>query len=144
MLLLSGESSAEDIQPSLAANEEYEMDSWTSAKEINTIEAYEVYLAEHANGRHAKFAQAAINKIKKAENPKGGEESNVPRVKDATDAASKQPAPAAPAPVAPTPTAEVPPASAAPAAVEPKVATQPAASSAGNADAGKGENTPKP
>ena len=96
MLLLSGESWAEDKQPSPVINEEYEMDSWTSAKEINTIEAYEVYLAEYANGRHAKFAQAAINKIKKAENPKGSEESSLPRAKDAGDGAAKQPAAAAP------------------------------------------------
>ncbi len=133
---------AEDGQSNLAANEDYEMDSWTSAKEINTIEAYEVYLAEHANGRHAKYAQAAINKIKKAENPKGAEESNVPRVKEAADTAGKQPAAIAPAPAAPT--AEMQPANAVPNAVEPKATTPPAAPSAGNTDAGKGENTPKP
>jgi len=65
-LLLSGQAMAEDKQSSYSS-EEYEMDSWTSARDINTVEAYEVYLAEYANGRHAKFAQAAINKIKKGE-----------------------------------------------------------------------------
>lgn len=68
MLLAGGNGLAEEAAQSPEINEEYELDSWTSAKEINTIEAYEVYLAEYAKGRHAKFAQAAINKIKKAEN----------------------------------------------------------------------------
>lgn len=66
-LLLSTQVLAEDQQPDAAVREEYELDSWTSAREINTVEAYEVYLAEYAKGRHAKYAQAAINKLKKSE-----------------------------------------------------------------------------
>ncbi len=89
MLLLCGESWAEDNQS--GSSEEYEMDSWSSAKEINTLESYEIYLAEHPDGRHAKFAQAAMNKIKKAENPKGSEENTPSRAKDAGDGANKQP-----------------------------------------------------
>ena len=146
MLLLSGESWAEDKQPSPVINEEYEMDSWTSAKEINTIEAYEVYLAEYANGRHAKFAQAAINKIKKAENPKGSEESGLPRAKDAGDGAAKQPAAAAspvPAVVTTPPVATTPAVTEMPAAVAPKSAIVPATSS-GDTSTGTGEKAPKP
>lgn len=146
MLLLSGESLAEDKQPSPVINEEYEMDSWTSAKEINTIEAYEVYLAEYANGRHAKFAQAAINKIKKAENPKGSEESSLPRAKDAGDGAPKQPAaaaPPAPAVVTTPPVATTPAVTEVPAAVAPKSAILPATSS-GDTNTGTGEKAPKP
>jgi len=72
MLLLSGESLAEDKQPDLVINEEYELDSWNSAKEINTIEAYEVYLAEFAKAGTRSFAQAAMNKLRKAEKfPRG-------------------------------------------------------------------------
>jgi hypothetical protein len=58
---------AEDRPADSAEAAEYEMDAWTSAKEINSIEAYELYLADYAKGRHAKFAQAAINKLKKEE-----------------------------------------------------------------------------
>lgn len=58
---------AEDRPADAAEAAEYEMDAWTSAKEINSIEAYELYLADYAKGRHAKFAQAAINKLKKEE-----------------------------------------------------------------------------
>lgn len=58
---------AEDKPVESADAAEYELDAWTSAKEINTIESYELYLADYAKGRHAKFAQAAINKLKKEE-----------------------------------------------------------------------------
>jgi hypothetical protein len=135
MLLLGGNSWAEeDNQPSLAANDEYEMDSWTSAKEINTIEAYEAYLAEHPNGRHAKFAQAAMNKIKKAENPKGGEESPPSsKTKDVGESASKQPAIATP-PAQPVPT-EAPAANGA----EPKAAPSVAAPASSAAAPSAGE-----
>ncbi len=112
MLLLSGNSCAEDKPQSPAINEEYELDSWTSAKEIDTVEAYEVYLHDYANGRHAKYAQAAINKIKKVGNPQALEESKPAPVKASADAAAKLPeavaAPATPTPSAATPAAPAP------------------------------------
>lgn len=138
MLLLSGEVLAEDAQPSPVVNEKYEMDSWTSAKEINTVEAYEIYLTEFASGRHAKFAQAAINKIKKAENPKGGEESSLSHAKDAGNGIAKQSAAPAQVP-APAPT-EAPAAS----VVEPITATPSATPSSANTSASTGENAQKP
>lgn len=66
-LMMGAQAWAEDAQPVTGDVAEYELDSWTSAKEINTVEAYEVYLAEYASGRHAKYARAAINKIRKNE-----------------------------------------------------------------------------
>jgi hypothetical protein len=117
MLLLGGNSLAEEAVPSAAINEEYEYDSWTSAKDINTVEAYEIYLREYANGRHAKFAQAAINKIKKAENPQAPEVSNPAVPKVAVDIAPKLPETVAASAVAATPLALL--SAPAPAAVEP-------------------------
>ncbi|MDD5056752.1 MAG: hypothetical protein PHQ60_02690 [Sideroxydans sp.] len=132
MLLLSGNSCAEDKPQSPAINEEYEMDSWTSAKDIDTVEAYEVYLNDYANGRHAKFARAAINKIKKTENPKALEESNLAPVKAGGDTAAKLPeavvAPAAPMPSAATPATPIP--AATPVAATPPVVEAPPAKAA--------------
>ena len=68
------------------------MDSWTSAKDINTIEAYEIYLSEHANGRHSKFAHAAINKIKNAENADDIETKDIPPAMAGTVAPMAAPA----------------------------------------------------
>lgn len=96
MLLLGGNSWAEDKPQNAAASEGFEMDAWTSAKEINTIEAYEIYLSEHANGRHAKFARAAINKIKKSEDSGEIEASEPSLAKENGGAAAKPSAVATP------------------------------------------------
>lgn len=58
-------------QPSPAAIDPaaLELDAWDIAKEMNTEDAYQAYLADYADGRHAKFAQAAINKLKTARQP---------------------------------------------------------------------------
>lgn len=65
LALLSGIAVAEEHEAAMV--ETYEQDAWISAKDINTQEAYEAYLTDYANGRHAKYAKAAINKIVKAE-----------------------------------------------------------------------------
>ncbi|MDH2917153.1 MAG: hypothetical protein PXX77_09790 [Gallionella sp.] len=65
LVLLSGIAVADEHEAAMV--ETYEQDAWISAKDINTQEAYEAYLADYANGRHAKYAKAAINKIAKAE-----------------------------------------------------------------------------
>lgn len=53
-------------EPEAVMVETYEQDAWVSAKDINTQESYEAYLVDYANGRHAKYAIAAINKLKQA------------------------------------------------------------------------------
>lgn len=46
-----------------------ELDAWNTAREMNTEDAYQAYLTDYADGRHAKFAQAAINKLKAVQQP---------------------------------------------------------------------------
>ena len=46
-----------------------ELEAWNTAKEMDTEDAYQAYLADYADGRHAKFAQAAINKLKAVQQP---------------------------------------------------------------------------
>jgi len=52
-------------EPVAATVDNFEQEAWVSAKDINTIEAYEFYLTDFPAGRHAKYAKAAINKITK-------------------------------------------------------------------------------
>ncbi len=43
-----------------------ELESWTTAREIGTADAYRVYLSEFPQGRYARFAAAAIAKLQDA------------------------------------------------------------------------------
>ncbi|MDD5300184.1 MAG: SUMF1/EgtB/PvdO family nonheme iron enzyme [Gallionella sp.] len=56
-------------QPAVVDPAALELDAWNTAREMNTEDAYQAYLADHADGRHAKFAQAAINKLKAVQQP---------------------------------------------------------------------------
>jgi uncharacterized caspase-like protein/formylglycine-generating enzyme required for sulfatase activity len=51
-------------QPAIVDATAQELESWSLAKEINNEAAYMAYLADNANGRHAKFALAELKKIK--------------------------------------------------------------------------------
>ena len=55
--------------PAIIDSAALELEAWNTAKEMDTADAYQAYLADHADGRHAKFAQAAINKLKAVQQP---------------------------------------------------------------------------
>lgn len=56
-------------QPAVIDPAALELDAWNTAREMDTEDAYQAYLADHADGRHAKFAQAAINKLRAVQQP---------------------------------------------------------------------------